>query len=201
MLNTTVGRSYSNSFVTLEEANYIIANDLPYDRAEWSALTDSEKECRLRLAANVMGFLPLKGRKPFEDQALCFPRDVQTNILQIPNCVKRAQVAVAYIVVHKHIANLQSVSQLDPEGRLSGVSLGGVLRLSFSGNSAENVGVLQYLANSAYSIIYIELSKYLSIFRGSSICDLAEVVWHTLSSTTTTSSSSTTSSSTTTTTL
>ena len=194
-LNYTIGRSYSNSFVSLSEANSIMSTDLPYDTTEWDALTDAEKEYRLRLAAELLGLLPFKGIQAFENQALCFPRDCQTDMMIIPRCVKIAQVDLALTVINKNLANLPDNTQQETPGRISSISLGGLLRVSFDGKPASMGNILTFISNSIHGPVFLELKRYLSIIRGGYICDTDEIFYHTLSSTTTTTSTSTSSSS------
>ena len=203
-LNYTIGREYSNSFVSLAEANNIISTCLPYSTTEWDALVDVEKEYRLRLAAEMLGVLPFKGIQAFENQALCFPRDCQTDMMIIPQCVKNAQVDLAITVINKNLANLPDNTQLEESGRISNISLGGLLKISFDGKPATMGNVLTFMSKSIYTPVFLELKRYLTSVRGGFICDTDDIFFHTLSSTTTTtttstSTSSSTSSSTTTT--
>jgi len=199
-LNYTIGRYYSNSFVSLAEANSIMSSYLPYPTTEWDALTDAEKEYRLRLAAEMLGVLPLKGIQAFENQALCFPRDSQSDMMVIPQCVKNAQVDLAITVINRNLANLPDNTQLEEPGRIKNISLGGLLKVAFDGKPATKGNVLTFMARSIYTPVFLELKRYLSSVRGGSICDTDEVFFHTLSSTTTTTTSSSTTISTTTTT-
>lgn len=200
-LNYTIGREYSNSFVSLVEANYIVSSYLPYSTTEWDALNDTEKEYRLRLAAEMLGMLPFKGIQAFEDQALCFPRDSQTDMMVIPQCVKNAQVDLAITVINKNLVNLPDNTQLEEAGRIKNISLGGLLKVAFDGKPASMGNVLTFVSKSIHTPVFLELKRYLSSVRGGSICDTDEIFFHTLSSTTTTTTTTSTSSSTTTTTV
>ncbi len=74
-LITRIGANNANSFVSLDQAEIILAslyNDA--DLSEWSALSNSEKEYRLILAAKIIGLMPLRGRRVYRRQALPFPR-------------------------------------------------------------------------------------------------------------------------------
>lgn len=200
-LNYTIGRSYSNSFVSLAEANSIMSTDLPYSTTEWDALTDVEKEYRLRLAAELLGMLPFKGIQAFENQALCFPRDSQTNMMIIPQCAKIAQVDLSITVINKNLVNLPDNTQLEEAGRISNISLGGLLKVAFDGKPASMGNVLTFVARSIHTPVFLELKRYLTQIRGGFICDTDDIFFHTLSSTTTTTTTSTSTSSTTTTTV
>ena len=201
-LNYTIGREYSNSFVSLAEANSIMSTDLPYSTTEWDALTDVEKEYRLRLAAELLGVLPFKGIQAFENQALCFPRDCQTDMMIIPQCVKVAQVDLSITVINKNLANLPDNTQLEESGRIKSISLGGLLKVAFDGKPSSMGNILTFMSRSIHTPVFLELKRYLSVVRGGFICDTDDIFFHTLSSTTTTTTTSTsTSSSTTTTTI
>lgn len=194
-LNYTIGRSYSNSFVSLSEANNIASTYLPYSTTEWDLLTNAEKEYRLILAAELLGMLPFKGIQAFENQALCFPRDCQSDMMIIPQCVKNAQVDLAITVINRNLANLPDNTQLMESGRVKSIALGGLLRVSFDGKPATMGNILTFISRSIYTPVFLELKRYLTQIRGGFICDEDDIFWHTLSSTTTTTSTSTSSSS------
>ena len=78
----------TNSYVTLEEAELIIAGMFNAD--EWTALTDSQKEKALKTAVfQGLDLLTLKGTKLDEStQVLEFPRSYETTV---SNSVQMAQ--------------------------------------------------------------------------------------------------------------
>lgn len=192
-LNITIGRSYSESFVSVGEADSIMAG-LPYDSSDWMALSTAEKEYRLRLGAEALGYLSFRGRMAFENQALCFPRDCQINMMTIPLSVKRAQVDIAYSVIHKAITALPSVDTTLAAGRLSSMTLGGLLAFKIAGDPVQSGNILDSISRSVHLSVYLELKRYLTSIRGWSVADADEVVYHTLSTTSTTSTSTSTSS-------
>ena len=75
-----------NSYVTLEEANNIL--ELVFDSAEWSELTDEQKNICLINATNKINLLFVKSEKLDSSQELIFPRDWET---AVSNSVKMAQ--------------------------------------------------------------------------------------------------------------
>ena len=66
-----------NTYVTLEEANSIL--EAIFDNAEWAALTDEQKKVCLVNAANKFNLLTVKGSKLDTEQALIFPRSLETS--------------------------------------------------------------------------------------------------------------------------
>lgn len=169
-LVTKVGGKESNSFVTLAEAETIIAT-LPDDTTEWDALTDDEKEYRLILGANLMSALPLRGYRSFEGQYLCFPRSAQPNQLVVPDEAKETQVFLAYSVVHRGLSN-RSSDITEAEGdRVTQVSLGGLLSVSFAKTKSQGTTFLDQFIMSAQFPAYAKLMKWLTSFRGRSVPD------------------------------
>ena len=169
-LVTKVGGKESNSFVTLAQAETIIAL-LPDDTTEWDGLSDDEKEYRLILGANLMSSLPLKGYRSFEGQYLCFPRSAQGNQLVVPDEVKETQVFLAYSVVHRGLAN-RSTDITEAEGdRVTQVSLGGLLSVSFAKSKTSGTTFLDQMIMSAQFPAYARMMKWLTSFRGRSVPD------------------------------
>lgn len=189
-LNILVGRSYSDSLVTVLEADAIIAS-LPDSTEEWKGLSTTEKEYRLKLGIQMLGMLPLRGRRAYELQALCFPRTCQADVEIIPDAAKRAQVAIAYQVVHRGLNNRPEIGADDSYGRLTKMSLGGLLNFSLGDKPLTGGNFLDAIIRSVHFSIYVDLKQYISQVRGRSILNADEDFYHTLSSTTSTSTSTT----------
>ena len=166
-----VGGKESNSFVTLTEADDIIEGDgFPDDAGEWEDLEDEAKEYRLRLGADLMSSLPLKGNRVFCGQALCFPRDHQVNVHLIPDEVKETQCFVAYAVVHRGLASRPETTDEPESGaRVKSVSLGGLLSVSFDGTPATTGTSLDKVIRSSQFPAYLAMTKHLTQFRGSTV--------------------------------
>ena len=74
-LITTPAYLYTNSYITLEEADsYFTAYDRVPSDSSWYNLTDAQKEYALILAAYALNTLPYKGYKVTKEQPLAFPR-------------------------------------------------------------------------------------------------------------------------------
>lgn len=168
MLITKVGGKESNSFVTLDEALAILET-LPDPVDEWDNLETHEQELRLMLACEVMGMLPLRGWRCYDGQALCFPRTSQLAGTRgtIPTAVKTAQAEIAYNVIHRALNTRPSLEEgpINP-ARVTQVSLGGLLSVSFSGDPATAGNFLDSIVKSATFTVYARMRPWLSQVRG-----------------------------------
>jgi hypothetical protein len=185
-LKIHVGGAESDSFITVTEAGSYLES-LPDDTTGWEELATDAKELRLQLSAQLMGYLPFRGRTVFRYQRLCFPRTSQPygRRFKIPVEVKRAQAYIAYSIVHRKLAERPEVgSEASSEwGRPSSISLGGLISVSFSGKGTGGSmldSITQGLPFPAYAL----LKPYMSQIRGRAVPDEDEL--RTLSTTTTT---------------
>lgn len=180
-LVTTVGGSLSNSFVDIDDADaFIVASGCdPSNLTAWDELDDSAKEFRLRVSAQMMGTLPLRGVPAYEYQALCFPRTCQTVLDEIPSAVQEAQSLIAYLVINKNIANQEEQSSggdiLLENALVKSVEVMGVMRVGLqhtmdAATIKEQTSAnrpLFYKALKSYGApIWLLLKPYLSQFRG-----------------------------------
>lgn len=173
-LITRIGGGDSNSYLTVAEADALMP-ELPDDTCEWEALAEADKEFRLRMGAALIGKLPLRGHRSFRAQALEFPRSVQSNQRAIPDEVKEAQAMMAYSVVHRAFANRGSVTEAATGQRVSQVSLGGLLSVSFQGTALETGSQLDRLVRSVQAPIYMLLKKFISQVRGGTVLNEDEL--------------------------
>jgi hypothetical protein len=178
-LLTNVGAPDSNSFIEVTDADeYLLL--LGDDLEGWDDLDDDQKEFRLELAANAMGsMLTFRGQKAYAYQALCFPR-MQIygddsglgldgdDMTEIPENVKKSQALVAYLVVHKYLANRPSISETASETPdISSFSIRGIsvaFRQDVS-SSSRMMSIFESIVEDEYSMIYLLLSKYLTQIR------------------------------------
>jgi len=199
VLITKIGGAESNSFVTVSEADSIVAS-LPDDSSGWEDLSTSGKEYRLVLAARLMSYLPWSGRKAFCNQALCFPRNIQSNVKEIPQEVKEAQVFIAYSLIHRALAaRPTSVTEEETGMNVKSVSLGGLLSVSFSGDPILNGTTLEKLVRSTQFPAYLGVSRYTTQVRGGTVIPAEDETCSTTTTTTSTTSTTTTSTTSTTT--
>lgn len=189
-LRVHVGGAESDSFNTVDEADAALEL-LPDDTTEWAQLSTEEKELRLQLGAQLMGFLPLRGRTVFRGQRLCFPRTCQpyNRRFLIPDDVKRAHAFISYSIVHRALAERPAIAEGLPGkfGRPSQISLAGLVSVSFAEAGVKSGSLLDLLTRSPSFPAYQLLKPYLAQFRGSAIPSDGDVDARTLSTTTTTS--------------
>jgi len=214
-LYTAVGGRESNSFVTLEEADTLVAS-LPDDPGTepvsgeggepdtpgtgWLGLTEDQKEFCLITAAQAMDYLPWRGLRVYCGQALCFPRTCQDNRGMVPDEFKLCQVFIAHSVIMRAMLARPEIADGEiSTSRVTSVSLGGMLSVAFSGDAAQAGTILDRLVKSPQFPAYLLMNRYLTQVRIRVPSPLGTLV--TCSTTTTTSStSSTTTTSTSTTT-
>lgn len=165
------GGKQSNSFIaTIAEADTLIA-DLPDDTTDWNALKGDQKNYRLVLGASMMSMLPLKGYRSYDGQALCFPRNGEYTV---PDVAKYCQAFLAYSVVHRGLVNRPDIDEMDGD-RVTQVSLGGLLTVSFAAGKSKAYTSLDKLIMSSSFPAYVHMMKYLTSFRGRSVPDADEL--------------------------
>jgi len=194
-LKTSLGGRDSTSLVTVDEATSVITDLYPDELTEWTDLTETGQEYRLELAAQIMGMLPFAGYQAYCGQALCFPRRIRGTLYCAPDDVKVAQVLIAFSVVHRALANAGSVTDATAAGRVTQVSMAGLLSVSLAGSAPESGNLLDKFTRSVQFPIYAKLKRYLSQIRGGSVKSVDDDDYPVCSTTTTTSSTSTSSSS------
>jgi hypothetical protein len=171
-LTTHIGGGESDSFVTVEEADGIV-DSLFTDASFWEDLSETQKELRLQLGAQLLGHFPLRGRPVFRNQRLCFPRDCVPygQRFSIPADVKKAQVWLAADAVHRALSSLPDAEAGLPSlyGRPSQISLGGLLSVSFSGDSTAGGSLVERIAASLPFTIQMQMKKYMAQIRGGSV--------------------------------
>jgi len=194
-LKTSLGGRDSTSLVTVDEATEIISVIFPDELTEWTDLTESGMEYRLELSAQILGMMPFAGYQVYCGQALCFPRRIRGTLFRAPYDVKVAQVLIAFSVVHRALANAGAISASSASGRVTQISMAGLLSVSLAGSSPSGGNFLDKFTRSVQFPIYAKLKIYLSQIRGGSVMDLDDADYPACSTTTTTSTTSTSSSS------
>lgn len=182
-LKTAVGGRESNSFCTVAEADAALVllgqEEGATAPADWSALSQGQKEFRLQLAAAAMSFFPWRGTRVYCGQALPFPRDCQDDVTVVPDEIKVAQAQIAYNVIHQALKSEPAMDgdENPLEGsdlRVTQVSLGGLLTVAFSGEPAKAGTILDRLVKSLQFPIYLALQKFTSQVRGGIIGNAPE---------------------------
>jgi len=165
-LKTTVGGRYSDSFVTVDEAETYLSG-LYEELGSWDDLETGAKEYRLRLAAKIMNMLPLRGRRVYCGQALAFPRTIQQEYEIIPEEVKQIQAEISYNVVHRAMISQPGISEGEVSAsRVTEVSLGGLLGVKFDGKPATTGTLLEAVVRSVSFPIWMQVQPYVSQIRG-----------------------------------
>ena len=180
-LDTTVGGAYANSFVELADADDYITNSGSYPAGldAWLDLEDTAREFRLRVAAQFIGVLPLRGYPIYEYQALSFPRSFQLDQTIIPEAVMEAQALIAYLIVDRNIAEQEAEATggdiLLESALVKSVKIMGVLEVGLQ-NTMDAATLKQqslvskplfYKAMKAYGLpIWFLLKPYIAQFRG-----------------------------------
>ena len=188
-LDTTVGGSASDSYVTVAELDAYLPIAYGEDNTNVVAFVDREEvaeEHRLRLAALVLNTFPFRGVKACRDQRLEFPRwwrtdeeyefvmededyfidysDIEENAPSVPAEVKYAQMEIAYQVVD-HLLALDPLAF--PEKEIKAFELGGSLAIEFFGNTGATS--LSKAKMSSLDIIYIYLGKWYKRITGGAV--------------------------------
>jgi len=165
-LNVKVGGRNSDSFITVSEADTLMGN-LPDADIEWNDLGTSQKEYRLKMAANLIGFLRLKGMKAYRGQRLAFPRTHQPNVKIIPDEVKEAQAFIAMSVVHRGLANRPtSAKKKQSTNDIERLQLGGALMVTFGKGKTAPQDALSSLVQSAQFPALLGMKNHLVQIRG-----------------------------------
>lgn len=163
-LITTVGGSRSNSFVIVSEAtSYLSAS--PFDTSVWTNLSTPEKEQRLIYAARAMDYLPWRGFRVYEKQALCFPRDFQTDVTVISDKIKETQALMAWLVIHRGLVSMSSATEGRLNASVKSVSLGGLLSVAFADSSQTGGSFLSKLVAFDEFPVQLLLGEYLAPLR------------------------------------
>lgn len=209
-LRTAVGGRESNSFVTVEESDAIVIlfpDDPGAEPVEaetgppvveavpgtgWLGKTEDQKEFRLVLAAHAMDLLMWKGRRVYCGQALCFPRTCQDNVGMNPEEIKQLQVFIAYSVIDRALAARPEIADGEVgSDRVTSVSLGGMLAVSFGGDVTKTGTLLDRLVKSPQFPGYLMVMRYVTQVRGRVVTGDEFVCSTTTTSTTTTSTTTT----------
>lgn len=167
MLDTTVGSPTGDSMITVAEADAIIAQSFPNDSAEWDNLETATKEQMLRNGAAFFSYLPLRGAPVSTEQAMPFPRTIQTDQTIIPQVIKDAQAEITFNIIYRTFRAQPSVSLgTSSSAQVKKFSLGGLLSIDFSDKSDNSGSIMEQFTRGVNSLTWIKLVKYISQIRG-----------------------------------
>lgn len=164
-LDVTIGTKTATSYVDIDDADDILAL-MPDDDTDWLALTDNEKELRLKWAANLMMYLPWRGTRQYR-QRLSWPRsNTIAEESTIPDEVKDAQAMIAFQVIHRALVNRPDIDAEVDDPDLKSISISGLVSLTYSDKRMPKGMPFMAALRSIHFPIILTLEPYLTRFRG-----------------------------------
>lgn len=178
-LITTIGGNRSNSFITVDDADALLAEHTIVDTSAWSSLTEAQKIERLLYAGLILKNRYVWHHWPvYKNQAMPYPRwylDEDGDHVYvgggdgptIPENIKRAQALIALNVVHRGSVGLSPPQDGAIKPGMKRLSLFGSLdiTLSDSEKSVPDGSALTHLIHSSQWMIDELLHDYRSIIR------------------------------------
>lgn len=160
------GGANSDSYCSVTYAETYLKSLYGTDLGDWDSLSVAQKEHRLKLGCVFIGYLPLRGRRAYNNQALDFPRVItgEPRALEgrkIPVEVMQAQALIAYGVIHRGLSGESSPDEGGSAGRVSEVSLGGLLSVKFAGAPLTGGTTLLAIIRSSDFPVYAKVKPFL----------------------------------------
>ncbi len=140
------------------------------------------KEYLLKVSAQLIGFMPIRGERVYEYQALDFPRTVQRDTEMIPVPVKEAQAILASLVV---LPNLMEQTSMSDEALLptslqnaivDKVKVAGIMDVSTtstssssSSSSSVSTNMMSLMTRAFVLPVYLRMKPYISQIRGGAL--------------------------------
>lgn len=188
-LYTHAGGKESNSYVTVVFADSYLEEIYGDSLGTWADLEDAQKEHRLIVGAQMLGYLPIRGIRSFEGQALDFPRYIPNadwnDDKKVPLVVKQSQVLITYGFVHRGYVSLGSPDDGVTEARIKSVSIAGLLAVQFADKGYEGgLSFSTFIRSPEFPVISL-MKPYISQVRVRSQPS-SDAVAHELYTTTTT---------------
>jgi hypothetical protein len=132
-----------------------------------------KKEYMLKVAAMLMGMLPLSGRRIYQQQTLDFPRTSVVNYNVIPPEVKEAQALIACLVVQPNLDKQTDISDsfYIPIGMqntvVSSVKVAGIMDVKSEASTSVDVNItnrtlMEAVAGVFLLPIYMRLKPFLT---------------------------------------
>ena len=148
------------------------------------------KEYLLKVSAQLIGFMPIRGERVYEYQALDFPRTVQRDTEMIPVPVKEAQAILASLVV---LPNLMEQTSMSDEALLptslqnavvDKVKVAGIMDVSTSSttssstsSSSVSTNMMSLMTRSFVLPVYLRMKPYISQIRGGALISPEDFVY------------------------
>jgi hypothetical protein len=150
------------------------------------------KEYILKLAAELIGFMPIRGERVYEYQALDFPRTVQRDTTMIPVPIKEAQAILASLVVLPNL--LEQISMSDEallptslqNAIVDKVKVAGIMDVSTTSTSSSSGGstsstttynMMQAMTSAFALPAYLRMKPYISQIRGGTLISPEDFVY------------------------
>ena len=136
-----------------------------------------KKEYMLKVAAMLMGMLPLAGRRIYQQQTLDFPRTTVVDYNTIPPEVKEAQALIACLVVQPNLDRQTDISDsfYIPIGMqnttVTSVKVAGIMDVKTENSSSADISItsrtlLESIADVFMLPVYMRLKPFLTQVGG-----------------------------------
>jgi hypothetical protein len=159
ILVITPGSPAANSFDTLDGISATLAA-APFDTSAWDDDIETDQQEQVAIfAALAMDFLPWRGYRVYENQALCCPRTHQSDVTIVPGEVKEAQAYIAFLGVKPAMAKIATEAGSIGKAEVKSVSLEGLVSMTFASEALERQG-----GTGQTSLIKLMLSREFPIW-------------------------------------
>ena len=143
----------------------------------YSDIVSYKKEYMLKVAAMIMGMMPLAGRRIYQEQTLDFPRTTVLDYNIIPHEVKEAQALLACLVVQPNLDKQTDISDsfYIPIGMqntvVTSVKVAGIMDVKAEASTTTDISItnrtlLEAAASMFLLPIYMRLKPYLTQVGG-----------------------------------
>jgi hypothetical protein len=147
---------------------------------EYPDTVSYQKEYMLKIAAQLIGMMPLTGRRVYTNQTLDFPRNIQLDVAIIPHEVEEAQALLACLVVQPNLDRqvTQSESLYSPTGLqnlvVKEVKVAGIMDVKASETASADITVstrslLESFSDVFLLPVYMRMKPFLTQISGGSL--------------------------------
>jgi hypothetical protein len=144
---------------------------------DYSDIVPYKKEYMLKVAAMLIGMLPLAGRRIYQQQMLDFPRTTVVDYNTIPPEVKEAQALIACLVVQPNLDRQTDISDsfYIPIGMqnttVTSVKVAGIMDVKTENSSSADISItsrtlLESIADVFMLPVYMRLKPFLTQVGG-----------------------------------
>lgn len=176
-LDTMVGSPTANSLATMEEIKTYLSTNYGEDPAFsiWDDLTVATQEDLAKLAALFFEYLPLRGDKVFvlpdyPEQAMPFPRTIQTDTTIIPQEIKDSQAEILFnIILRSYNSRTSPAEGSASNAQVKKLGLGGLLSIEFSEKGDNSGSIMEQFTRSVTGLTWLRMRPYITQMRGAVI--------------------------------